>query len=44
MWDSLEQVWGSDCLGGGFVVVVSVCVSVFVCVLRVGELGAGLGK
>jgi len=26
VWDSLEPVWGSECLGGGFVVVVSVCV------------------
>jgi len=28
VWDSLEQVWGSECAAGGFVV----CLCVFVCV------------
>jgi len=40
VWDSLEQVWGSECAAGGFVVCVCVfvcecvCVCVCVCVLR----------
>ena len=26
VWDSLEQIWGSECAAGGFVVCVCVCV------------------
>jgi len=38
LWDSLEQVWGSEGGAGDFVV----CVCVRVCALRVGEFGASL--
>jgi len=41
VWDSLEQVWGSECATGGFEV--CVCLCVFVCVLRVEQFGASLG-
>ena len=41
VWDSLEQVWGSECAAGGFVVFVCVCLCL--CVLRVGQFGASLG-
>jgi len=40
VWDSLEQVWGIECAAGGF----GVCVSVCLCVLRVGRYGVGLGE
>ena len=43
VWDSLEQVWGSECAAGGFVLGVCVCVSAL-CVLHVGQFGAGLGE
>ena len=38
VWESLEQVCGSECAAGGFVVCVCVCV------MRVGKFGNGLGK
>ena len=37
VWNSLEQVWGIECVAGCFVLCECVCV------LRVGQLVAGLG-
>jgi len=31
VWDSFEQVWGSECAAGGFVVCVCVCLCLCEC-------------